>query len=97
MDFLVPIQVPAILPKVQYTDSLFLVGSCFTEHMGAKLSQHKFTVHENPHGILFDPLSVCKSLISYMDQREYGGDDLFQLHELWHSWDHHSRFFRDGG
>lgn len=92
MDFHVPIQVPAIVPHIEYTDSLFLIGSCFTEHIGARLKQHKFGVHENPHGILFDPISVCRSLISYIDQRLYTQADLFYLHELWHSWDHHSRF-----
>jgi hypothetical protein len=92
MDFLLPIQVPRIEPAITYADALFLTGSCFTEHIGGKLAQTKFAVHQNPNGILFDPLSVCKSLIAYIEDRRYDKTDLFFLDELWHSWDHHSRF-----
>jgi hypothetical protein len=41
---------------------------------------------------LFDPVSVCKSLASYIQNKKYTEADLFKLNEVWHSWDHHSRF-----
>jgi hypothetical protein len=47
---------------------------------------------QNPNGILFDPLSVCHSLNSYIEHKQYFEDDLFYLNECWHSWRHHSRF-----
>ncbi|MCC7379839.1 MAG: GSCFA domain-containing protein, partial [Chitinophagaceae bacterium] len=40
--------------KINHRHNLLLVGSCFTEQVGAKLAGHKFTVHENPNGILFN-------------------------------------------
>lgn len=46
----------------------------------------------NPHGILFNPLSVASSLDSYVQARQYDKDDLFFLNEIWNSWDHHTRF-----
>jgi hypothetical protein len=49
-------------------------------------------VLQNPNGILFDPVSVCSSLVSYIRNKQYTGDDLFYLNELWQSWQHHSRF-----
>jgi len=52
----------------------------------------KFNTLQNPNGILFDPLSVCKSLVSYIEDKQYTADDLFYLDECWHSWQHHSRF-----
>jgi hypothetical protein len=69
-----------------------LIGSCFTEHIGNKLQELKFNVLQNPNGILFDPQSVAASLVSYIDNRQYGADDLFYLNELWQSWQHHSIF-----
>ena len=69
-----------------------LIGSCFTEHIGDALSDVKFTLLQNPNGILFDPVSVCKSLISYVNNSKYQEADLFQLNEVWNSWQHHSRF-----
>lgn len=69
-----------------------LIGSCFTEHIGNYLEEVKFRVMQNPNGILFDPISVCNSLASYIDNKQYQEEDLFYLNEAWHSWQHHSRF-----
>jgi hypothetical protein len=49
-------------------------------------------VLQNPHGILFNPLSVAQSLNGYMEGRQYREEELFCLNELWNSWDHHTRF-----
>ena len=52
----------------------------------------KFTVLQNPSGILFDPNSVCNSLLSYIRKEEVGEKELFQLNDVWHSWKYHSRY-----
>jgi hypothetical protein len=78
--------------KIDYRDGIMMVGSCFTEHIGDHLHDLKFKVMQNPNGILFDPSSVASAIISYIDSRKYGEDDLFFLNELWQSWQHHSRF-----
>jgi len=49
-------------------------------------------VIENPNGILFNPVSIVKSLTSYLENRQYTGADLFYQNESWNSWEHHSRF-----
>lgn len=77
---------------IQHQDKLLLAGSCFTENIGAKLKQHKFPVLENPNGILFNPISIAKSVHGYIDNKQYTGDDLFYQNESWNSWQHHSRF-----
>lgn len=77
--------------QINYEDKIMLIGSCFTEHIGNSLEELKFSVLQNPHGILFDPLSVCKSLLSYIHNKKYTEKELFQLNEIWNSWDHHSR------
>jgi len=78
--------------KINYRDPVFLLGSCFTEHMGRHLKEMKFPVCQNPHGILFDPFSVTNSIISVIHNRKYGDEDLFYFNELWQSWQHHSLF-----
>lgn len=92
MQFQIPINIPSVDPGIIYRDKILLTGSCFTEHIGNYLKQVKFNTLQNPNGILFDPASVCRSLIGYMDRRKYTADDLFCLNEAWHSWQHHSRF-----
>lgn len=92
MDFFAPIQIEKLQPPIQYGDKILLMGSCFTEHIGNALAEHKFNVLQNPNGILFDPASVCTSLVSYIENEPYKEDDLIYLNELWQSWQHHSRF-----
>jgi hypothetical protein len=92
MDFLLNIDLPFHPSPIRYGDKILLTGSCFTEHIGDALAELKFDTLQNPHGILFDPVSVCKSLISYIDNKKYSEGDLFQINEVWHSWKHHSRF-----
>ncbi|HRO85340.1 MAG TPA: GSCFA domain-containing protein [Niabella sp.] len=92
MDFFTPIQIEKLEPPVKYGDNILLIGSCFTEHIGNALIEHKFETLQNPHGILFDPASVCHSLVSYIENKKYTESDLFYLNELWQTWHHHSRF-----
>jgi hypothetical protein len=77
--------------QITHQHKLMLVGSCFTENIGEKLTKHKFTVIENPNGILFNPVSVAETIINVIDNKVYTEKDLFQHNETWHSWQHHSR------
>ncbi len=92
MQFQTSINIKPLQPYIGYRDKILLTGSCFTEHIGNHLMDAKFNVLQNPNGILFDPISVCKSLVSYVQNRQYTADDLFYADECWHSWQHHSRF-----
>jgi hypothetical protein len=78
--------------KIKHQHKLLLIGSCFTEQIGSKLANHKFSVLDNPNGILFNPISITKSISSYVDNKQYGESDLFYQNECWNSWEHHSRF-----
>lgn len=90
MPFQLSIHIPNLQPPIAAGDKLLLTGSCFTTHMGRQLRQHGFPVLENPNGILFNPLSVARSLESYLDTGQE--PKLFYLNELWNSWDYHSHF-----
>ena len=92
MDLLINIDVKKLAPPISYRDKLMLIGSCFTEHIGNALGDLKFSVCQNPSGILFGPDAVCKNLLSYISNKKYSTPDLFQLNEVWNSWQHHSRF-----
>ena len=92
MQFQANISIKPLQPSISYHDKLLLIGSCFTEHIGNYLRDVKFNVLQNPNGILFDPISVCNSLTSYINNKQYNADELIYLNEAWHSWQHHSRF-----
>lgn len=92
MNFLTHIDIKPLPMPITYQHKIMLMGSCFTEHIGNNLQELKFHTLQNPNGILFEPMSVCRSLVSYIQHKEYKEDDLFEYNELWQSWDHHSRF-----
>ena len=78
--------------SIAYPDKVMLVGSCFTENIGSKLQYHLFETLQNPHGILFNPISVQNALMDYILGKVYTKEDLFFLNDVWNSWHHHSRF-----
>ena len=92
MKFKLTLEATASNLQIGYKDKILLIGSCFTENIGAKMQKHLFNVHENPHGILFNPMSVHNALRDYLECKQYGKEDLFELNELFNSWHHHSRF-----
>lgn len=92
MKWMADIDIKGPANKINYNHSLFLIGSCFTEHIGNRMADYKFPVLQNPNGILFDPISVCHSLQSYINAKSYTTEDLFYLNDLWQSWQHHSMF-----
>ncbi|MEO7766724.1 MAG: GSCFA domain-containing protein [Ferruginibacter sp.] len=92
MDFHLEFSPKQFSTTIQHLDKLLLIGSCFTENIGAKLRQHKFRVVENPNGILFNPISIASAVNSYISARKFMETDLFFQNECWNSWEHHSRF-----
>jgi hypothetical protein len=92
MELTLNLEIPPLPEPIKYGDKILLIGSCFTEHISERLSQFKFTTLTDPHGIIFNPLSVANSLNSYVDDKLYKKEDLFPLNELWNSWDHHTSF-----
>lgn len=92
MDFRLEFTPKSFDVKINHQQNLLLIGSCFTEQIGTKLASHKFSILDNPNGILFNPVSICKSISSYIDYKQYRKADLFYQNESWNSWEHHSRF-----
>lgn len=84
--------IPATHP-IQHSDAMLLIGSCFTEYIGQKLSAYKFQAQVNPAGIVYNPISIARSLARLHAENQYFTHaELFEHQGLWHSWEHHSRF-----
>jgi hypothetical protein len=78
--------------KFGYHTKNMLIGSCFTEHIGKKLTDLKFPVIVNPFGILYNPVSVAQSLNNILKLKHFKEKDLFFFNEKWISFSHHGRF-----
>jgi hypothetical protein len=78
--------------QIGYSNKILFIGSCFSQEIGYKMKELKFNVLQNPHGILFDPISISEALTSYVDNKHYELNSAVYLNDLWHSWQHHSSF-----
>lgn len=78
--------------KISIKDPIMLVGSCFSDNLGEKLKHNRFNVMINPSGIMFNPVSITRSLTSYITGHPYDHSMIFKTQEWWTSWDHHTRF-----
>ena len=78
--------------QIDYDSHLLLLGSCFSENIGAKFEYFKFQSLSNPFGILFHPLAIEKVLERSVLQKKFTEEDIFYLNERWHCFDVHSNF-----
>jgi hypothetical protein len=78
--------------KISHRSGIMMIGSCFTEYIGARLSDYKFDVDINPFGIVYNPMSVNQNLEAILSGNKYKTSDLYNYQDTWISFDHHSRF-----
>lgn len=92
MNFHLQFPINPFSQKVNYSHSSLFLGSCFAENIGDLMLEHKFKTILNPHGILYNPLSIAVALRRYMKIDFLTDDELFFANDCWNSWEHHSRF-----
>ncbi len=78
--------------QISYKDPIMLIGSCFTEYIGSRLREMQFSSDINPFGVVYNPLSVKRSIDLLMNEKQYTKEDLEFYNERYFSWDHHSDF-----
>ncbi|MBQ9638584.1 MAG: GSCFA domain-containing protein [Bacteroidales bacterium] len=79
---------------ISHADAILLMGSCFTEAMSGRLADRSFSTVVNPLGIVYNPISMADGLCRVLSGSPLGYQDLVFQVDLWHSWQHHSRFSR---
>lgn len=62
MKFRTEIEIAPFAARIGYENRILALGSCFCEHIAARLAQAKFHVTANPTGLLFNPLSIAAAL-----------------------------------
>lgn len=90
--FFTEVNIPNSSEKINYSDKIMTLGSCFAENIGKKMSDSFFRTDINPFGVLYNPVSVLQSLDLLMSEKQVEEKDLFQHQSLWHSFNHSSLF-----
>ncbi|MFK7949637.1 MAG: GSCFA domain-containing protein [Saprospiraceae bacterium] len=84
--------VPKSNNEILHQTNLMSIGSCFSEHIGKQLLNYKFPILINPHGILFNPISIADSLTQIIHNQLFSESDIFYFNNRWQSFYHHGRF-----
>ena len=90
------LQTHVTIPKsnfdLSHHSSMLLFGSCFSENIGQRLIDNKFSVNVNPFGILYNPLSILNAINRLLDKKLFLEDDFHFYNGLYHSFMHHGSF-----
>ena len=76
---------------LHHSDKVLLLGSCFSDNIGAKLQGALIDALVNPMGTLFNPMSIARGVQRLIDNEPVAGKDLFMQGGVWNSYDFHSR------
>ena len=67
------LQTQVVIPKARFDIShhshMLLMGSCFSENIGNKLKDNKFSVSVNPFGIMYNPISIYNAMCRLLDKK----------------------------
>ena len=94
--FAMNLQTEVIIPeqpfRINHSDKILLLGSCFAENIGKKLRESKFSVDLNPFGTLYNAHSIGSAVSILCGSKIYKENDLVERQGIYNSFDHHSRF-----
>jgi len=76
---------------LHHSDSVMLLGSCFSDNIGAKMHGALINATVNPMGTLYNPLSIARCVKLLIAGQPIAGQDLFMQSGVWNSFDFHSR------
>ncbi len=79
---------------INYQTPMLGIGSCFVENIGQKLLERQLPFHQNPFGIVYNPLSMAAQLDVLTTEKRFVESDLVNINGLFHSWLHHG-FYSD--
>lgn len=80
---------------IHHAESLFFIGSCFSEHIYSKLLTAGFGAYSNPAGIVFNPLSVFSELQAIVTNSSVNPDFFIERDKLYFSLQAHSSLHAD--
>ncbi len=78
--------------NITHSTGLLMLGSCFTDNVGALLARDGFDVSCNPLGALYNPLSIATCLERAINADLYTDADLTSGPRGFHCLDYASRF-----
>jgi hypothetical protein len=76
--------------KILLNDPLFLIGSCFSENIGNKLSENKFDNLSNPYGVIYNPVSIFNLMVEALLEKPANEDLILTNQGIYRHYNYHS-------
>ena len=92
MKFRTEIDVAPFESQIDYSQEIFLIGSCFATAMGERLQKYKFNICTNPFGVLFNPLSITRSIERMERLQMVDSEQLIERDGVYFHYDFHGSF-----
>ena len=83
--FRTPVGAPSCAQPIQPADGCVLLGSCFAQEMGGRMSGHGLRALCNPLGTLYNPSSIAL-LVHHALHPEAGERPTFETNGRWRCW-----------
>jgi hypothetical protein len=84
MEFRKKIKIENAGNEIGYHSELLSVGSCFSDNIGRKLAERKFSILQNPQGVIFNPVALANLF------EPFTSDEIFIKNQQAYSWMNHS-------
>ncbi len=93
-----PVEFPQSGIGISYSDSIMLLGSCFSDNIGKRLQERGFNACLNPFGTLYNPESILSSILRLDSGEPFTEKECVQMGSgsaLWCSFSHHTLAARE--
>ena len=98
MKFSTSVSIEPLSVRLNLTDKLFVLGSCFADSMGRRLRDAGFDVCINPFGTLYNPASILSATLRLDSREAFTAKDCVEMgagSSLKCSFHHHTSFARE--
>lgn len=92
MDFRTTIKIDPLSEPIKHSDKLMLIGSCFSDSIGARFTAAMMAASVNPLGTLYNPMSIATTVERITRCRLVQPEELFEANGVWNCFDFHSAF-----
>ena len=93
-----PVTLDTAPVSISYSDRILVLGSCFAEEIGSRLSAAGFKVLTNPFGTLYNPVSIGNAVARLGSGVPFTAEDVVEMGAgagKFCSFWHHTSFARD--
>lgn len=81
--------------KIGLNDTLFSIGSCFSNELAGYLNKNGLDILSNPFGTVYNSFTIYKIFDVILNKKHFNKEDIFYKNKIYFSLDHSAKFDSD--